>query len=81
MKNNYRKFYTPSDDKENDLPFSEYMRFIKLWDILVLVADVLVMVETMEIVFYIDVSIEPNVTDPLLVDKIIDDHKMTLWHY
>ena len=57
MKKNYRLFYTPSYPKENDLPFSEYIRFIKFWDILIFVADILLMVETMEIVFYIDVSV------------------------
>ena len=56
MKKNYRLFYTPSGPKEKDLPISEYIRFIKFWDILIFVADILLMVETLEIVFYIDVS-------------------------
>lgn len=56
MKSNYQKFYTPSDIHEVDLPLSEYVRFLKFWDVIVLVADILIMVETMEIVFYIDVS-------------------------
>lgn len=56
MKKNYSLFYTSFGRDENDLPISEYIRFIKFWDILIIVADILLIVETLEIVFYIDNS-------------------------
>ena len=39
MKKYYKKFYEPEDPTETDLPFREYMRFFKGWDLIVLVAD------------------------------------------
>ena len=39
MKKYFLKFYEPEDPNETDLPFREYARFFKGWDLIVLVAD------------------------------------------
>lgn len=46
MKKNYVRYFEPErypndveDGARRDLPSSEYMKFFKLWDIMVIVAD------------------------------------------
>ncbi|XP_053409003.1 mucolipin-3-like isoform X2 [Mercenaria mercenaria] len=51
MKKHYRSYYGAIDEDEIDLPTSEYLRFVKFWDITVLFSDVLTLYGTIWIVF------------------------------
>ena len=37
----YKKLFMPINKDETDLPRSEYLRFLKIWEIFILVADVM----------------------------------------
>lgn len=49
-------FYNPPDQEETDLPFSEYFRFVKLWDIVVIASDIFTLIGTININFFIPVN-------------------------
>ncbi|KAL4227079.1 hypothetical protein ACF0H5_015053 [Mactra antiquata] len=46
MRKYYQVYYQTTDDDETDLPTLEYFRFLKLWDLFVLTADILSLVGT-----------------------------------
>ncbi|XP_053409028.1 mucolipin-3-like [Mercenaria mercenaria] len=69
MKKHYRSYYRPVDKDEVDLPASEYSRFIKYWDIAVIVSDILTLYGTVWIVF--------NTVQSEWVLEILDSY--TVW--
>ena len=46
MKKYFHKFYEPEDPSEKDLPFREYARFFKGWDVIVITADLTTIIGT-----------------------------------
>ncbi|XP_053392471.1 mucolipin-3-like isoform X2 [Mercenaria mercenaria] len=46
MKEHIKDFYGHRDEEKEDLPPSEYFRFLKFWDITVIVSDILTLVAT-----------------------------------
>ena len=55
MKKYYQKYYEPEDSTETDLPFREYIRFIKGWDLIVLVANFMTLFGTFGMMFELKV--------------------------
>ncbi|XP_052781865.1 mucolipin-3-like [Mya arenaria] len=51
MRKYFKQFYKPAVQTENDLPWREYAKFFRLWDILVFVGDILTLYGTIWIVF------------------------------
>lgn len=51
MKKYYQEYYGVQDKTEKDLPVSEYFHFLKIWDILTIIADILTVYSTVWIVF------------------------------
>lgn len=56
MKKYYRKFYEPLNKVENDLPFGEYCRFLKVWDVFVILSDIFTLIGTIEVIYIIQAS-------------------------
>ncbi|XP_060552427.1 mucolipin-3-like [Ruditapes philippinarum] len=50
MKNHYQTYFGVVDKDETDLPASEYFRFLKFWDIIVIISDILTIFGTRWIV-------------------------------
>lgn len=46
MKKYFHKYYQPEDPAEKDLPFREYTKFFRGWDLIVLVADLTTIIGT-----------------------------------
>jgi hypothetical protein len=51
MKKHYQSYFGVVDKEETDLPASEYFRFLKVWDITVMISDILTLYGTIWIVF------------------------------
>lgn len=57
MLKHYRTYYNvDDDDDESDLPFGEYFRFVKLWDIVVILSDIFTLLGTVEIIYNVQAS-------------------------
>ena len=56
MKKYFHKYYQPEDPAEKDLPFREYTKFFRGWDLIVLVADLTTIIGTFGTILELNVS-------------------------
>ena len=78
MKKYFRKFYDPEDLSEKDLPFYEYLRFFKGWDLIVFAGDLLTIIGTFGMVLELQVKQKTLHYILIIYNVRTQDHKIVL---